>query len=140
MLEVPFPATHSPAKLWMLCESGLEAHDLLNWREIAFHGELIEALASVDDLAATFRFPVDTKGEAMRPPRFIDLEVPDRHVKALYWDVYGCTAAVEDEAERHRTESRRGDASLATRSCRQPQTTRSPRRARPSDRSAPLMS
>lgn len=30
MVEVPFPPTHSLQKLWQLCQSGLEAYELLD--------------------------------------------------------------------------------------------------------------
>lgn len=98
MLDVAFPPTHSLQKLWQLCRSGLDADEFLDWQEIAAHGELIEALSSVDDLAATFRFPVDTKGAEMRRPKFIDLEALESRVKDLYWDVYGCTEALHERA------------------------------------------
>jgi hypothetical protein len=98
MLEVPFPPTHSLRKLWQLCRSGLEADELLDWQEIAGHGALIEALSQVDDLAATFRFPVDARGQEMRRPKFIDLDALDRRVKDLYWDVYACTEAIDARA------------------------------------------
>jgi hypothetical protein len=98
MLGVAFPATHSLETLWDLCESGLEADGMLDWQEIAPHGELIAAFSRVDDLAATFRFPVDRKGEEMRRPKFIDLEALDARVEELYWDVYACTEALAARA------------------------------------------
>lgn len=96
-LKVGFKPNHSLQYLWGLCERPFEKSELLDWSELeAEQGEFVGALISVDDGAATFRFPVDQDGREVERPAFVDLAALNRHTAAFEHGVHGCIDHVSE--------------------------------------------
>lgn len=62
------------------------------------HGELVRAIAAVDEGSFTFRYPVTRDGTPVKRPDFIDLDVMQERVEAFFYAVVGW---VDHEAELH---------------------------------------
>jgi hypothetical protein len=78
--------THSLSRLWDDCREALESLDPETCQSFARdHEELIEALSKADDNAEAFRFPVDTKGNEIARPAFVDLRALNTHVEDFYY-------------------------------------------------------